>query len=233
MNTKKTLTFGLMTVSLALLCLVAPRGAAAASLIEDPLTDEEIAALSFDARTLYTQAVADMDHVAYDPALEELCKAAKLEPKNAHLQMIAARAHQLRGRTKSGTEASQLYDKALELIEVPLSDQSLPAETRDRCEKMKASIEAEKEKLAKLDADRAALAESIRKDLGNDAQALTPTPTGDFASASSGAAPKVSSSSSSGARNKALNSSKKNQTTRRAKSSGNKGGGGKGGGKRR
>jgi len=174
MNSRKAFTFTMVPVFFASLFLTAPGWAAKKSLIEDPLDEEEITSLSLDARSCYTQALTDIDHVAIDAGLDGLCKAAKLEPNNAHLHIIAAQAHQLRAHDKSGAEAIQMYDKALELIAVPLSNAELPAEIRRRCEQIKAATENEKTKAPNRDVNREAFSEAVRKNLHPDSSSSRP-----------------------------------------------------------
>ena len=91
--------------------------------LDGALNREQQARLQPEAKAAYEKAMEAADHVRIGEAIENLRAAAKAEPGNAPLRMLAARVAVEEGKKKMGEEALDLYRLAeamyLEILNLP------------------------------------------------------------------------------------------------------------------
>ena len=86
-----------------------------------PLCKEDCERLKPEARQHYNKAIDYMDHIYYEGALDEVRKAAELDPDNINLQFFLASLAQRLGKMKTSPEPSRIYYNT-EPISYPLDD---------------------------------------------------------------------------------------------------------------
>lgn len=120
--------------------------------------------LSPKALQAYRKALSNADHILYDMALDDLHRAARLDPKHMPLQFVSARAHRSRARNKTGAEAKALYSRAMMSLDRVTTGSAATNEQIVLAQKSRKMIETTLAGLQEREDRRNALGKAIQRD---------------------------------------------------------------------
>lgn len=155
-------SFSMLSRWAAVICLLA--GAAYASPLEyTPLTAQRMDRLNKDSRHEYELALAALDKVNYELALDHFTKAVNAEQDNPWLRFSIVQIAIYLGDSRSGAESIKYYDMAAQNLKSISESPKLNARERQRAQQWEQNVSELRQSVLERDAKRVQYGREIAK----------------------------------------------------------------------